>query len=105
MVVGRRDQRHVRVGAARFGHLGRDFGGGQHTAFAGFGALANLDLDHPCGIQETRVHAKAPGGHLLPARQFVLSQHIGQFAALAIDAHNAQPFGGVGIGAVGQLAL
>ncbi len=67
VVVGRRKQRHVRRGAAGFGHLGGNLEAGQHAAFAGLGALADLDLDHGGRVEEFGVDPKAPGGHLLAA--------------------------------------
>src|SRR5690606_12885689 len=52
--------------AARGGDLGRHLGTGQHAAVAGFGALAQLDLDH-LDLRVTRV-----GGELLVAERPVL---------------------------------
>ena len=65
VVRRRRDQADARRRVAHAGDLGVDLVAGQLSAFAGLGALRDLDLHH-VGIDEIfRRHAEAAGGHLL----------------------------------------
>ena len=99
MVWGRRDQRHA------FGRMSkaRDQGGhleaGKLAAFAGFGALSDLDLDFTTLVEIFGGHPEASGRHLLDGGVRIIPvRHgrvaLGHFAAFARDGASADPVHG-----------
>ncbi len=73
MVRGRGDEAHAGSRVADLGDPRIDLGAGQFAAFAGLGALRDLDLDF-IGVDEVFAgHAEAAGGHLFDGGAFAVA--------------------------------
>ena len=79
----RRDQRHARPRVAQLGDLVVDLVAGQLAAFAGLGALRDLDLQHFGVDQVFRRDAEAARCHLLDLRRLLGAVARRVFAAFA----------------------
>ena len=75
------------------------------TALAGFGTLANLDLDQFRRVDQQGRRSKASAGDLLAAVLGVLAVHVRNLAALAIDAQHVGACGSLRVGAERHLVL
>jgi hypothetical protein len=105
VVVRGRDQ----VGAGRGVAGGRDLLGdllaGQMPALARLRPLADLDLRDVGGVEHLRRDPEPARGDLLAAPLAVVAVHVGDLAALPVDAEDVDRLRGLGVGAEGGLAL
>ncbi|MCG3162881.1 MAG: hypothetical protein JMDDDDMK_04242 [Acidobacteria bacterium] len=105
VIVRRREQINAARRVARLRDQLGDFHSGQVPAFAGFGALADFDLDEIGAVEQVNVDAEAARSDLLSAILFVPAHHIGDFAAFAVHRHDLQTLRGFGVSAESGFAL
>ena len=105
VIVRRRDEIHAGLGVARERHLLGDLARGKMPAFAGLGALADLDLEVVRGVREQRRYAEASARDLLAAVARIAADEVRQLAAFAVHAEEIEAGHGLRVRAVRGLTL
>ena len=97
VIVAGRNQADAGCGTAYRGNLLSDFVAGEMTAFAGFRALTDLDLDIIGGIEKGNIDAKAARCDLLPAIARVPAEQVMNFAAFSVHADDIKQVRRLGV--------